>query len=325
MIATVVGSYPKIPNRPRPARLRIAINRFDRGEITEAELARVADEVTIEVIQEQVNAGLDLITDGQIRWEDEQTYIARELTNVSIDGLIRWFDTNMYYRQPVIEGPVAWQWPITVRDYRFAVEHSPKPVKAVLTGPYTLALLSKDAHYGSLDSLVRDLAAALNREARALQEAGAPLIQFNEPALVRRKEGFAVFAAACRSLVDGLTVETALSTYFGDVDGIYPAILELPFDIVGLDFVEGARNWEMIRTAPFTKKLAAGIVDARNTRMETVDQIVDRIRTLRDAGVDVASMHVNPTSGLEFLPREVAEAKLRRMVEGVRKAEESLT
>lgn len=325
MIATVVGSYPKIPNRPRPARLRIAINRFDRGEITEAELARVADEVTIEVIEEQVNAGLDLITDGQIRWEDEQTYIARELTNVSIDGLIRWFDTNMYYRQPVIEGPVAWQWPITVRDYRFAVEHSPKPVKAVLTGPYTLALLSKDAHYGSIEPLVRDLAAALNREARALQEAGAPIIQFNEPALVRRKEGFAVFAAACPSLVEGLTVETALYTYFGDVDGMYPAILELPFDTLGLDFVEGARNWEVIRAARFTKKLAAGIVDARNTRMETVDQLVDRIRTLRDAGVDIASMYVNPTSGLEFLPREVAEAKLRRMVAGVRKAEETLT
>jgi 5-methyltetrahydropteroyltriglutamate--homocysteine methyltransferase len=325
VIATVVGSYPKIPNRPRPARLRIAINRFDRGEITEAELARVADEVTVEVIQEQVNAGLDLITDGQIRWEDEQTYIARELTNVSINGLIRWFDTNMYYRQPVIEGAVAWQWPITVRDYRFAVEHSPKPVKPVLTGPYTLALLSKDTHYGALEPLVRDLAAALNREARALQDAGARLIQFNEPALVRRKDGFSVFAKACPVLLDGVTAETALYTYFGDVDGIYPAILDLPFDVVGLDFVEGARNWEVIRRTPFTKKLAAGIVDARNTRMETVDQIIDRIRTLRDAGIDIASMHVNPTSGLEFLPREVAEAKLRRLVEGVRKAEEALT
>ncbi len=324
MIATVVGSYPKIPNRPRPARLRNAINRFDRGDITEAELRKVADEVTVEVIGEQVDAGLDLVADGQIRWEDEQTYLARELTNVSINGLIRWFDTNMYYRQPIVEGGVAWQWPITVNDFKFAVKHSAKPVKAVLTGPYTLARLSKDCHYGALEPLVMDLAAALNREALALQEAGAQIIQFNEPAIVKRKDDFGLLQKASETLTRGLTVETALYTYFGDVDGLYPQILELPFAIIGLDFVEGAKNYDVIKRARFTKKLGAGIVDARNTRMETVDQIVERIRRLANAGADADSMHVNPTSGLEFLPREVAEAKLRRLAEGVRKAEEAL-
>src|SRR3990172_9002240 len=109
MIATVVGSYPKIPNLPHPARLRNAINRFDRGEMTEEELRRVEDEVTIEVLQEQAEAGLDLVTDGQIRWEDEQTYLARRLSGISINGLTRWFDTNMYYRQPVIASDVAWR------------------------------------------------------------------------------------------------------------------------------------------------------------------------------------------------------------------------
>ena len=94
MFATVVGSYPKIPNKPRPARLRNAINKFDRGDITREELNTVADDVTIEVLQEQIDAGLDLVTDGQIRWEDEQTYLARSLEGVSINGLIRWFDTN---------------------------------------------------------------------------------------------------------------------------------------------------------------------------------------------------------------------------------------
>jgi len=74
MQTTVVGNYPKIPNRPRPARLRQAINRRDRGEITSEELARIEDEVTVEVIGEQVEAGLDIITDGQVRWDDDQTY-----------------------------------------------------------------------------------------------------------------------------------------------------------------------------------------------------------------------------------------------------------
>jgi len=323
MIATAIGSYPKTPNRPRPARLRNAINRFDRGEITEAELRQVEDEVTREVIQEQVDAGLDLVTDGQVRWEDEQTYIARRLSGISINGLIRWFDSNMLYRQPVIEGPVAWREPITVADYRFAAAHSPRPVKAVLTGPYTLARLSRNDVYDSFESLVLDFAVALNHEARALQEAGAPFIQFNEPAILQHKDDFPLLRTAIDKLVGGLTVEKAVYFYFGDLDGIYPQVLDLPVDLVGLDFVSGERNYQLLHRTPFTRKLGAGIIDARNTRMETVDQIVGHLRDLVRF-VPPDRIHVSPSAGLEFLPREVAEAKLKRMVEGVRKAEESL-
>src|SRR2546427_9641083 len=80
MQTTVVGNYPKIPNRPRPARLRQAINRRDRGEITSEELARIEDEVTVEVIGEQIEAGGDGLTEGQGRWGDDQTYVMRART-----------------------------------------------------------------------------------------------------------------------------------------------------------------------------------------------------------------------------------------------------
>jgi 5-methyltetrahydropteroyltriglutamate--homocysteine methyltransferase len=320
MIATVVGSYPKIPNRPRPARLRNAIARFDRGDITREELDKVADEVTIEALQEQAEAGLDLVTDGQIRWEDEQTYLARKLSGVSINGLIRWFDTNMYYRQPVIEGSISWNEPITVRDYTFAVEHSAKPVKPVLTGPYTLARLSVDQHYGSVEKLATALAEALNQEAKALQQAGATFIQFNEPAVLTHKDDFPDFAALSRRLVDGLNVETAVYFYFGDVDGIYPQLLDLPFDLIGLDFVMGAANEGLLHRSPFTKKLGLGIVDARNTRLESPGQIADRIKSLA-GNLPPDHIHVSPSAGLEFLPREVAQEKLRNLAQGVRQAE----
>ncbi len=324
MITTVVGSYPKIPNRPRPARLRSAISRFDRGEITEAELHRVEDEVTIEVLKEQANAGLDLISDGQIRWEDDQTYLTRKLAGVSIDGLIRWFDTNMYYRQPVIEAPLAWREPITVRDYCFALEHSSRPVKPVLTGPCTLARLSRDEAYDSLEGCVMALAEALNQEAHALQQAGASFIQFNEPAILRHKEDFPLLQAASETMLRGVDAETALYLYFGDVAGIYPEVLELPFDLIGLDFVMGQANYQLLRQSRFTKKLGLGLMDARNTRMERVEDIVDKIRIASEfAPLD--RIHVSPSAGLEFLPREVAQAKLARMVEGVRRAEEVLS
>jgi len=320
MIATVIGSYPKIPNRPRPARLRNAINKRDRGELTDEDVRRVEDEVTIEALQEQAEAGLDLVTDGQIRWDDEQTYIARKLAGVSLQGLIRWFDSNMYYRQPFIDGAVAWREPVTVADYTFAAEHSAKPVKAVLTGPYTLARLSVDKHYGSVAKAALALAEALNQEAKALQAAGATFVQFNEPAITQHKDDIAAFVNVAQRLVDGLKAETALYTYFGDVEGIYTQMLELPFDLIGLDFCTNGKNDALVRKTPPSKKLGLGIVDARNSKLETSEQIAERIRSL-SAGVSPDKIHVSPSHGLEFLPREVAQEKLRRMAQAVREAE----
>jgi len=323
MLTTVVGSYPKIPNRPRPARLRAAIARLERGEIGEDELRRVEDEVTVEVIQEQAAAGVDIITDGQIRWEDDQTYFARRLAGFSIDGLIRYFDTNTYYRQPVVTGPVQWRQPMAVEDYRFAAAHSLRPVKALVTGPFTLAALSANEHYGSFGELVLALAGELRQEVLALEKAGAPIIQVNEPAILKRRDDFPLLQRALERMMDGVRAEAHLYTWFGDIDGLYPQILELPFSTFGLDFVMGGANYQVIRRAPFTKGLGLGIVDARNTRLETVEQIVECVRRVSDI-VPLDRLYVNPSCGLEYLPREVAQAKLARMVEGVRRAQEVL-
>jgi len=321
VLTTVVGNYPKIPDRPRPPRLRSAIARFDRGEIAADELRRVEDEVTVEVLQEQADAGVDIITDGQIRWEDDQTYFARRMEGFSIDGLIRYFDTNMYYRQPVVEGPVRWREPIATRDYEFATVQSPVPVKALVTGPYTLAALSANNHYGSLRELVLALAAELRNEVLALERAGAPIIQVNEPAILQQKEDFPLLRQALETMMDGVRTEAHLYTWFGDIEGLYPQILELPFAAIGLDFVKCPANWDVIARQPFSKKLGLGIVDARNTRLESVDEIVGAIRRA-SAMVAGDRIYVNPSCGLEYLPREVAQAKLRRMVEGVRQAQE---
>jgi 5-methyltetrahydropteroyltriglutamate--homocysteine methyltransferase len=323
VLTTVVGNYPKIPNRPRPARLRAAIARFERGEIGQDELRRVEDEVTIEVIQEQVEAGIDVVTDGQIRWEDDQTCFARRMSGFAIDGLIRYFDTNTYYRQPVVTGAVQWREPITAEDYRFAAAHSPRPVKAAVTGPYTLAALSANEHYGSVGELALALAGELRQEVLALEKAGALIIQVNEPAILKHKEDFSLFRQALERMMKGVTAEAHLYTWFGDIEGLFPQVLELPFSAIGLDFVMGPANYEIIRKSPFTKKLGLGIVDARNTRLETVEQIMGNIRRVSDV-VPLEGLYVNPSCGLEYLPREVAESKLKRLVEGVREAQEVL-
>jgi 5-methyltetrahydropteroyltriglutamate--homocysteine methyltransferase len=157
----------------------------------------------------------------------------------------------------------------------------------------------------------------------ASEKAGVPIIQVSEPAILKRKEDFPLFRQALEQMMEGVAVEAHLYTWFGDIGGLFPQILELPFSTIGLDFVMGSANYEIISREPFTKKLGLGIVDARNTRLETVEQIVDRIRRVSDV-VPLDGLYVNPSSRLEYLPREVAEAKLKRIVEGMRRAQEVL-
>lgn len=320
MKTTVVGNYPKIPDPPSPGRWRTSVEKLQRGEISAAEMRRVEEEVTTEVLREQADAGIDLLTDGQIRWEDGLTYFARGLTGFTINGLQRYFDTNTYYRQPIATGEVAWEAPISVADYTFAATHSPRPVKPVVTGPFTIAVMSRDDFYGNADQFVMALAAALNQELRALVKAGAPLIQVDEPGLLVRRDKFPLFRRAMGALWDGISCRRALYTYFGHLEGLYPAILDLPADVLGIDFVAGPRNWELLRQGawPKDKELGLGVLDARNTRLETSEEVATACRRAAEA-VPASSLYVGPSAGLEFLPRRVARKKLEALVAGVRR------
>jgi 5-methyltetrahydropteroyltriglutamate--homocysteine methyltransferase len=319
MRTTVVGNYPKIPNRPRPARLRNAINRRDRGELTDEELASVYDEVTAEVIQEQIDAGIDIVTDGQVRWDDDQTYVTRGLAGIEIGSMERYLDTNTYYRQPEIVGPVGWEGSALADGFRFAREHSSKPVKGIVTGPYTIASLSLDKHYGNREKLVIALAEALRGEVRALAEAGCDYIQVNDPLIIKDKGDAALAAKALTVMLEGCSAETGVYTWFGSASGVLPALLDTPVDVIGLDFVSGPDNWDAVRSG-FTKKLGFGIVDGRNTRLESPEQIADAVKRITDI-VPPERLYVNPSCGLEYVPRETAFEKLKNMVEGARRAE----
>ena len=271
--------------------------------------------MTQEVIQDQIDAGLDLVTDGQIRWDDGQTYLARGISGYTINGLIRYFDTNTYYRHPIPAQRLQSNGDISVKDYEFAAAHSERPVKAVITGPYSLARLSQLGCYEDLRSLVMDLANILNQEARALQEAGAPVIQLDEPSILWHKEDVDLFAEAIECAVDGITASRALCTYFGDATGIHRRLFDLPVDLVGLDFVMGPANYDLVADLPPDKMLGCGIVDARNTKPETAEEVARAIRRLA-AAVPMDRLHINPNCGLDFLPRRNAREKLVRLVEG---------
>ncbi|MBI4054821.1 MAG: methylcobamide--CoM methyltransferase [Elusimicrobia bacterium] len=315
LIVTAVNHYPKIPNLPRSAHLRQAIAQFQEGKISPQDLSRVQEEVTREVLQEQQEAGLDLVTDGQIRWEDLATYLAQGMEGFRVTGLVRLYDTNTYYRQPVAERKVSWKGPILVRDLQGAQKNSSVPVKAVLTGPYTLASLCLHPAYPRWEEFVLDLARALRQEIGALEAEGkAVWIQIDEPNLVfeKRPSFWPLFKEAFQLLTSGTSVPIILQTYYGGLDGLYPEILQLPFRVLGMDFVTAPANWKLLENHPFPKGkgLAAGIIDARNTKMESPSEISSRIERLLALCPQADPIHLQPHCGLEFLPRETAQRKL---------------
>src|SRR3990172_11998072 len=106
LIAASSGSYPRIGPTPELQVLRRSITERDTGKKTDADVQAAEDALTRAAIAEQVSSGLDLVTDGQIRWYDPISHLAGKWENVSINGLLRYFDTNFYFRQPVVRGPI---------------------------------------------------------------------------------------------------------------------------------------------------------------------------------------------------------------------------
>jgi 5-methyltetrahydropteroyltriglutamate--homocysteine methyltransferase len=330
------GSYPRIGDSPDLQILRRTIAALDHGDRTTADLLDAENEVTRRAIEEQVRAGLDLITDGQIRWYDPISHLAGKLENIQIKGLIRFFDTNTYFRQPVFAGPPLRKGPLVAGDYNFArnaLGHVPTPagkagklaIKPVLTGPYTLAKFSLSEYSGNgaagafaaLEPRAQAYAEILAIEIDALAKAGAELIQVDEPAVIKYPGDWAVFENSLAPLIqarnkviaEGRRLEIALYVYFHDCARLYEKLVALPVDIVGLDFTYNAKLAEMIASAGSPLPLALGLVDGRNTRLEEIAAVARQIERVLPK-IKGGRAYLGTSCGLEYLPRDRALAKL---------------
>jgi len=315
---TVVGSYPRTGDAFEEQALRRGIARLDRGEITEAELRTVERDTVKAVLKEQNEVGIDLVTDGQISWYDSQSHIAGKLASIEINGLVRYFDTNTYYRQPVVRGAVSRNGPLLVDEWKFAQGSSKAPVKAVLTGPVTLASLSLDKHYGNKKALAGAFASAIGEEVGALVKAGASQIQIDEPILTQHPEDLSLVSEGLDRIRGHKAKATlTLFTFFGDVAGIYKDLQEVPAEILGLDLVQGAATWPVLAKHGSSKPLVLGVIDARNTKEEDPAAVAKKVSQLKSA-VDLKASYLSPSNGLEFLPRERARRKLRILHDAAR-------
>ena len=316
MIASALGSFPRIGEGAEAQKLRRSIQKFQAGGMTREELRQVEDEVVVGALEAQAGAGLDWVTDGLVRWEDGQTYFTDKLEGFRRGQLIRYFDTNTYYRQPVATGPVRWKNPISVDDWKFAQGRSAKPVRPVVTGPYTLSRLSENAHYGDFDSFAADVATALHEEIRALEAAGAKAIQIDEPALVQDPADEPLARRLLARAIAGSKAEIWVALYMGSPAKLLDRALEWAVAGLWLDAVSDPALADRLakQAAPGAVRLGLGVVDARNTRLESTDALRESLARVADR--QGAERVVATTSaGLEFLPRDRAKEKLERLAQ----------
>lgn len=317
---TVVGAYPKPPEEGGTFTVRKTLHAIEKGEATPEDLQAAREALVREVVGEQEAAGIEIVTDGHVHWDDVVTPFARHMSGFEIGGLIRFFDNNVYYRRPVCTGPVEWRGPSSVDQWRYASSVASVPVKAVVPGPVTFARLSVDEHYGDHARFVTAVARVLAQEVAELVAAGARHVQVDEPALLDAPEDLDLARTGLEQIVsEAAGAEVTLATYFGDAKRLGADLFTLPADVFGLDLVSGPEARDLVAELPAGKKLQAGVVDARNTKLEDLDALAVEIGTLAEQ-VGKENLRVAPSAGLEFLPREKARAKLTRLVEAAEKA-----
>jgi 5-methyltetrahydropteroyltriglutamate--homocysteine methyltransferase len=252
-----------------------------------------------------------VINDGQVRWDDLLAPFARAWTGCDRGPLERFYDNNTYFRQPVITGPITTGGTTLVRDFEFARGVARGQLKAAVCGPLTFATLAEDHHYRSLEDRTLAVADAIAAEIRGLGAAGATLVDVEEPALVAHPEHFALARAAIERLALA-GVPLALQTYFFPADPLLDALAAFPVAQVGVD-VRSRDTHALERLNALRQTVVLGIVDARNTRVETESELVGLIETaLRQLPADY--LWLAPTTGLEYLPHDVAVKKLKVLV-----------
>ncbi|MFB3092800.1 MAG: methionine synthase [Dehalococcoidia bacterium] len=320
LLTTSVGSLPK------PDYLAKARSAFASGRIDASELDKLTRQATTECIRMQEDVGLDILVHGEMERGDMVTYFGERLTeSMAIGGLVRSYG-NRYYRKPIITGELRWQGPMTVEMWRYAQSLTDKPVKGMLTGPYTIVEWSFDEHYNSRRDAVLAMAQVVRCEAEELVNAGAKFVQVDEPAASTRPEEMDLVLEALAIVTRGLGAKTITHVCYGDFARVFDHIAKLPVDQIDLEMANSDYALlEMIREHrdEFDKELAMGVVDVHNHVLETREQVKAGIRK----GLEVLPperLFIDPDCGLKTRTVEEAEAKLRLIVEATREVKREL-
>jgi len=320
LLTTSVGSFPK------PDYLTRARSQFSLKKISRQELAELERRATAEVIRLQEDIGLDILVHGEMERGDMAAYFAEQLTeSMAIGGLVRSYG-NRYYHKPIITTKLRWQGPMTVEMWRYAQSLTDKPVKGMLTGPYTMVDWSFDEYYDSRREAMLDMARVVRREAEELVKAGARFVQVDEPAASTRPEEMELVSEALGIVTQGLGAKTITHICYGDFARVFDHIANLPVDQLDLEMTNSDFDLlDLIRQHKdeFHKELAMGVVDVHSHVTESVEQVKAGIKR----GLKVLPperLYIDPDCGLKTRTWQQAEAKLRVMVQAVREVKQEL-
>src|SRR5215510_4873017 len=320
LLTAVVGSY------AMPGWLERAKNDYLHRRISRHDLEEIHDAAVKAAIKDQEAAGVDIVSDGELRRDNMIDHFTTRLPGVQIDHASKKFYYDFY--DAAVRGRLPTGSLGLVEEYRFLRRYTERRVKVSVTGPLSLVKRIRNEYYQSEEALALDIARVMNVELRELVRAGATDLQVDEPYYSGFPEDLPWAVRALNALVEGVEAWLSLHVCYGNRYGkpswegsyryLFPTILDARVNQLTLEFAR--RGDEDVRLfkefdPPFT--LGLGVIDVKRHEVETPGIVAERIRSALGV-VPAARLAVNPDCGLLHLPRDVAFAKLGAMVEGTR-------
>ena len=325
---TIVGSYPQpdwlIDREKLAGRFPPRVRAKELWRVQEPYLQQAMEDATILAIRAQEQAGLDIITDGEIRRESYSNRIATALAGVDIDNPGTALDRSGHPNPvPRIVGKIKRIKPIEVEDLLFLKAHTDRKVKITVPGPYTMLQQAQNDFYASEEEAAMDYAIALNEEIKDLFAHGADVVQIDEPYMQARPEKARLYGInALNRALEGVKGQTAVHICFGYAAVIHarpsgydflPELAQCSCNQVSIETAQSSLDCKILETLG-DKQVMVGCLDLSDMKVEPAELVAMRIRRALKH-IKPEQVILAPDCGMKYLPREVADGKLKSMVQ----------
>jgi 5-methyltetrahydropteroyltriglutamate--homocysteine methyltransferase len=325
---SLVGSYPQpdwLIDRERLAgRFPPRVRARELWRVDPAYLEQAQDDATLLAIRAQEDAGLDIVTDGEVRRESYSNRFATALDGVDIDNPGTALDRSGHPNPvPRVVGPIRRRHPVQADDLAFLRAHTDRTVKVTVPGPFTMSQQAQNDYYPSLEAVALGYAEAVNEEIKDLFAAGADIVQIDEPYMQARPDEARKYAVrALNRALDGVTGTTAVHLCFGYAAIIHdrpagysflPELAASAADQISIETAQSNLDTSVLATLD-GKTIILGVLDLNDPSVETAGQIVDRVRKALPY-VPPERLVLAPDCGMKYLPRASAAGKLAALTE----------
>jgi 5-methyltetrahydropteroyltriglutamate--homocysteine methyltransferase len=326
---SLVGSYAQpewlIDRKKLAGRFPPRVRAKELWRVAPDWLAEAQDDATRLAIRDQEHAGLDIITDGEMRRESYSNRFATALDGVDINNSGTALDRSGHPNPvPRVVGKVKRKHPVEVEDLKFLRANTDRVIKITVPGPFTMSQQAQNDFYKDEGEMALDYAAAVNAEIKDLFAAGADIVQIDEPYMQARPERARQFGlAAFNAALDGVNGTTAVHICFGYAAIIHarpsgysflPEFANSPVNQISIETAQSGLDCAVLEKLP-GKTVILGVLDLSDMAVETAETVAGRIRRALPH-VPAERIVVAPDCGLKYLPHPIAYAKMRAMVEG---------